>query len=254
MKDLRSSILSKRPQLEALQISELAPWLLVSSTVTCDVTLEETILDRLSEVPSEIAIEIAHTGLQTWDPSYVPAGLLRRAANWIDREPSLSAICSQVVENLHLIRAEARFDISHSEPRWRRKIFVSVPERDDAVGAVRLAESIIHEAMHLHLTDYEEVKPLVSEFAGKMRSPWKTEHRPYQGVMHGLFVFACLSQYFRNMLRVFEQDEAARNHCVRRVADIAAEIRSINIDELSIGLTGAGALLAKNWQRFGRIG
>src|SRR5882757_10086881 len=81
VKDLRSSILSKRPQLEALQISELAPWLLVSSTVTCDVTLEETILDRLSEVPSEIAIEIAHTGLQTWDPSYVPAGLLRRAAN-----------------------------------------------------------------------------------------------------------------------------------------------------------------------------
>lgn len=218
-------------------------------------TLEETILDCLSEAPVEIANDIACDGLRTWDLSCAPTVLLKQAATWIDREPSLSAICSRVVKDIHLLRAETGFDVSHSEPRWRRRIFVSVPERDDAVGAVRLAESIIHEAMHLHLTDFEEIEPVVSEFAGKIRSPWKTEHRPYQGVMHGLFVFACLGQYFRNTSKIFEKekDDAARNHCIGRVADIASEINSIDIDELSTGLTTAGGMLARNWHRFGRV-
>jgi HEXXH motif-containing protein len=116
---------------------------------------------------------------------------------------------------------------------------------------MRLAESIIHEAMHLHLTNFEEVEPLVCEFVSKMQSPWKVESRPYQGVLHGLFVFACLSQYFRNILRVIEKNEALKNHCAGRVADIAVEIGSINIDELSRGLTRRGALLAKSWQEVG---
>lgn len=241
--------------MEALQISDPAPWLLVASAVTCGATLEETILHRLSTVPAEIANDISSNGLRMWDISYVPTGLLRQAANWIDREPGLAAICSDLVKDLHLLRAEAGFDVSHSEPRWRRKIFVSIPERNDAVGALRLAESIIHEAMHLHLTDLEEVEPLVSKLAGKMRSPWKTEHRPYQGVMHGLFVFACLSQYFRDMSRFLEKekDQLASNHCKGRIADIAAEISSIDIDELSAGLTSAGILFAKSWQRFARV-
>jgi HEXXH motif-containing protein len=241
--------------LETLQISDHAPWLLLGPTITCEVTLEETILGRLSKPSAEIANEIACHGLRTWDTSCVPTDMLRQAATWIDRERTLSAICSRVVKDIHLLRADVGFDVSHSEPRWRRSIFVSVPERDDTVGAVRLAESIIHEAMHLHLTDFEEIEPLVFEFQGKMRSPWKTERRPYQGVMHGLFVFACLGQYFRNTSRIFEKekDDAARNHCIGRVADIASDINSIDINELSAGLTSAGAALVRSWHRFGRV-
>jgi hypothetical protein len=215
--------------------------------------LEETILDRLSQTPADVARAIVHAGLRVWDRSCVPTNLLKRAANFIDRESSLSAICSHVIEHIHLLQAEAGFDISHSEPRWRRRIFVSIPERDGSVGAMRLAEGIIHEAMHLNLTNVEVDEPLVCEFVGKMRSPWKVESRPYQGVLHGLFVFACLGRYFKNILRVIEKDDALKNHCARRVADIAAEIGSIDVDELCRGLTRRGALLAMSWQKVGRI-
>lgn len=166
----------------------------------------------------------------------------------------LSLVCSRVIGELHLLRAEPGYDVSHSEPRWRRKIFVSIPERYDEIGEVRLAESLIHEAMHLNLTDFEEVQPLVSDFVDKMKSPWKSDARPFQGVLHGLFVFACIGEYFTQVLQVLESNGLVNDHCKQRIEEIAAEIRSIDFGELNGGLTAKGASLARRWHDMGMGG
>jgi HEXXH motif-containing protein len=245
------STLLRRGLAQLSKVSKLVPWRFSARSVSCSPAFEKIILARVSIAPADIAREVEQHGLQLWDKSTIPNNLILKAANFIDREPSLAAVCSTVVEHLHVMKAEVGFDVSHSEPRWRRRIFVSLPERSDEIGAVRLAESIIHEAMHLHLTDYEDTEPLVLEFDQKLKSPWKTELRSYQGVMHGLFVFACLSCYFKGALENFQGDDSTRRHCYQRIIDIAAEIDTIDVSELSSGLSARGRWLVKNWRQIG---
>jgi HEXXH motif-containing protein len=157
----------------------------------------------------------------------------------------LAATCAQVVGDIHLLRAAPGYDVSHSEPRWRRRIFVSVPERADDLGALRLAESVVHEAMHLHLTNHEIAEPLVTEFRRRMRSPWRVEQRSYRGVLHGLFVFSCLENYFRAI--PIGNEEGIARHRQGRVDEIRAEIARLDLAQLCGGLTSTGAALARQW-------
>jgi 2OG-Fe(II) oxygenase superfamily len=224
-----------------------APWDLFAPDGAQSVPFELTIVDRLSKLPVELANVLASDGFQFWDYSNAPLDLIKNAARWIDRVPGVSSVCSRVIGELHLLRAEPGYDVSHSEPRWRRKIFVSIPERYDEIGEVRLAESLIHEAMHLQLTDFEAVEPLVSNYVVEMPSPWKSDARPFQGVLHGLFVFACISEYFTQILRALPSDGLINAHCKQRIMEIAAEVRSIDLGELSGGLTAKGVSLARRW-------
>jgi HEXXH motif-containing protein len=162
-------------------------------------------------------------------------------------EPSLAATSAQVVGDIHLLRAARGYDVSHSEPRWRRRIFVSVPERVDDIGALRLAESVVHEAMHLHLTNHEIAEPLVMEFRRRMKSPWRAEPRSYQGVLHGLFVFSCLETYYRGIASTVEKEEGIARHRQGRVDEIQAEVASLDLAQLRGGLTFRGAALARQW-------
>ena len=184
-----------------------------------------------------------------WGDAEVPAALVLQTAQWIGMEPSLAAISAEVVDDIHLLRASSGYDVSHSEPRWRRRIFVSVPERHDDVGALRLAESIVHEAMHLHLTNTEMVQLLVVEFHRRIKSPWRAELRSYQGVLHGLFVFTCLEVYFRRLAQKTVHPDAVARHCKKRVDEIRAEIESLDISRLCEGLTPLGAILAQQWHK-----
>jgi HEXXH motif-containing protein len=172
---------------------------------------------------------------------------LQQAARWIGLEPSLAATIVRVVDDIHLLRAASAYDVSHSEPRWRRRIFVSVPERSDELGELRLAESVVHEAMHLHLTNSEAAEPLVTEFRRTMKSPWRAEPRSYQGVLHGLFVFTCLETYFCGISSIIGNRGAAALHLKKRLDEIRGEVAGLNIRELSGGLTSAGVDLAWKW-------
>lgn len=195
--------------------------------------------------PAGVLCHVEHQGLACiTDPSndQIVFGV---AESLIELVPGMASAVRGWVGQIHLLRAEPEYDTSHSEPIWRTRIFVSVPERSDQVGALRLAESVIHEALHLQLTGYEAIEPMVADGKLAMASPWRSEKRPLQGVFHGLYVFSCLSTFFSRIGGRLDVD--GRRHVGVRLGEIREEIAAINFDELTFGLTPVGKGLASRW-------
>ena len=65
----------------------------------------------------------------------------------------------------------------------------------------RLAENIMHEALHLQLTLVESEEPLVIRGSGEtpIYSPWKNECRTMRGVMHAIYVFGNLRCFWKHV-------------------------------------------------------
>ena len=167
----------------------------------------------------------------------------------IETFDSLAYIVARWALHVHLIEAAPGYDVSHSEPQWPTRIFVSIPDRHDAIGSMRLAESVIHEALHLQLTAVEAHTPLVAMPGNHLSSPWREELRPVGGVLHGLYVFSCLSAFFANFAA--SSEGAMRAHTLQRANEISDEISSIDLDRLLAGLTPDGADLVRAiWARY----
>jgi HEXXH motif-containing protein len=207
------------------------------------------LLECSCAAPEDVQRHVSKQGLELLELSEIQADLLHRTEELIELIPSLSLLVASLVNEVHFLRADPGYDVSHSEPHWRSRIFVSLPDRLDDVGALRLAESVVHETMHLNLSLFEISQTIVADWQGVMSSPWRNEARPYQGVAHGLFVFACLRKFFEEI----RHRKAGRGayHIQRRIADIRAEITSIDLKELSQGLTTLGKILAGSWHAVG---
>ena len=117
-------------------------------------------------------------------------------------EPIQSFI-SKIVKSVQLIKAEySDTDTSYSHPEIPFSIFFSVCDETSIVSDLRVAESILHEAMHLKLTLIENIVPLIIPNArGVYFSPWRDEPRPARGVLHGLFVFKALLDFFEHIIK-----------------------------------------------------
>ncbi len=202
-------------------------------------------LGRVKPIPAAIASELASRELIGIVPSSASIQLLKGALELVDHLPDLASILYTTVSDIHLLSAQAGYDISHSEPRWRRSIFVSLPDRTGEIGALRMAESVVHEAMHLHLTNREQLTQFVAAGHGEVRSPWRDEPRPFQGVLHGLYVFSCLSWFFNELLVHNFLGITGRTHAARRLSDISLDVQSIDLNTFLGGLTEAGAKLAR---------
>jgi hypothetical protein len=102
----------------------------------------------------------------------------------------LRSVCN-LVRVLHLIDPQNdEVDISFSEPSLPFSAFVSIPGPAADFLELRLAEAILHEAMHLQLTLVEKVVPLLSASpAATFFSPWRNEYRSSHGLLHALYVF-----------------------------------------------------------------
>ena len=154
-----------------------------------------------------------------------------------------------LVRNIHPLAAEPGYDVSHSQPRWREAIFVSCPERGDDIGAIRLAESVVHEAMHLHLTNEEERAPLVAVSRSMAHSPWRDTERPVRGVMHGLFVFTCIHRFLRTVAVATPLADGVRRYVGERIRTITEEVEQVDLGELSCSLTPRGRASVASWSR-----
>lgn len=196
---------------------------------------------RVVPAPPDVAAHIQAGGLELANIKDADSGLFAKAAEAIARAPSLAAIIATRVAAVHLLQAEPRYDVSHSEPRWRDRIFVSVPERGDEVAALRLTEGIIHETLHLHLTELEFITPLVCNQTGSLASPWRPEPRSFGGVLHGTFVFVCLKAYFGTV--TVPSGSVAGGHLDQRRTEIAEELSQVDLATLAAGLTEPGAEL-----------
>jgi HEXXH motif-containing protein len=71
-------------------------------------------------------------------------------------------------------------------------IFVSLPLAGARHGALRLAEAVLHETMHLQLSLIERIAPAIRSNDAQLYSPWLQTMRPVQSILHGLYVFAVI--------------------------------------------------------------
>lgn len=126
---------------------------------------------------------------------------LQEALDILAEIPTVYETVSYLTASLHLIKPEDDvFDISFSLPDIPFSIFVSVPSKRMDNDALRVAEAILHEAMHLQLTFIELCVPLVIETDEKYFSPWKNEYRHPRGVLHAVYVFCVIEQFFELLM------------------------------------------------------
>ena len=199
------------------------------------------ILDRLSRASQAVASELEQRGLPLLRAEQVGQRrpTLVQATALIASVPSLEAVARCRVGAVFILDAPADYDISHSEPKWPDWIFVSVPEAGGSVAALRAAENIVHEAMHLHLTALEANQPLVADRDAKLFSPWKGEPRDAQGILHGLYVFECIAEFFRRLDATFTDCEG-RSYVRRRLTQIETEMGQVDLYALESILTSSG--------------
>lgn len=117
-------------------------------------------------------------------------------------EPAYDSI-TDLVRSIHILKQpDAEIDVSYSHPQIPFSIFVSVCADDSTISNLRVVESILHEAMHLKLTLIENIVPLIKQDSCLLSySPWRDEHRPTRGVLHGMFVFKVIKDFYEFLYR-----------------------------------------------------
>lgn len=203
--------------------------------------------DLLRPVPPDILFALKSEGLQA-APTDGLATRLGAVDQLLARVPDLSRIVSRSVGAIHALVAVAGYDVSHSQPKWRDRVFVSFPERQDAIGELRLAESVVHEAMHLHLTNEEARVAFVARPTDELYSPWMDTIRSVPGVLHGLFTFSCIAAF---LLRLAQDGSFADDACrylAGRLAEIRQEILEVESAALEDALTPHGVGQTRLWK------
>jgi HEXXH motif-containing protein len=168
-------------------------------------------------------------------------GYLKGAINVLKLVPSLLTTVAVLVRAIHVIDpGDDDYDISFSEPHIPFSIFVSVPRGSDITNPLRVAEAIVHEAMHLQLTLIERVTPLVVESDSKYLSPWRQELRMAGGVLHGLYVFKVIDAYLTKLLACESLVEGSIDYMRDRREQIARQVGEIKPFQESPDLTSLG--------------
>ena len=202
-------------------------------------------LDRTKEpLTLELAVELSARGLYIRRRDKLADLAIQRAGTVIHRVPSLERVVLECVRELIVLHPpDDRHDISHSEPRWPNLIFVSLPPATP-VGDIRLAEAIVHEAMHLNLSLFERRIQLIGGDC-QLFSPWRRGPRPAAGVLHGVYVFASLLRFFEYLQPQKGLSVEQSDHLMRRCASILEECSQISRNELWNSLTGDGQAIAQ---------
>jgi HEXXH motif-containing protein len=159
-------------------------------------------------------------------------------------KPAYTCIIN-LVRTIQVLRNDdPEVDLSYSHPKIPFSIFVSVCEDDLEISNLRVAESVLHEAMHLKLTLIEEIFPLVKkDLSERVYSPWKKEERPILGVLHGLFVFKTINEFYRCIINDFKRNDV-KNFINKRLEETYLEISSLSNFHKNSALSEIGRSLA----------
>src|SRR5262249_23561992 len=147
----------------------------------------------VERLPRPVQRHFPHTRFEN-DGLPNAVGPLRDAVALLALLPGVGDLVASLVKVVHILRADAGYDISHSDPALPFTVFLSVPAADEPARIPRLAESLLHESLHLQLTLLEAAVVLVSAAAEEGYSPWQRRLRPLGGLLHGLYVFAGISE------------------------------------------------------------
>ena len=177
-------------------------------------------------LPPNIAQQVAGRDVRFLDAHGVEepvAHQLEEAISFLNLVPTIWPTVSTLVRSLHIIDpVEDEVDVSFSDPTIPFSIFVSVPRVWSEVAALRVAEAILHETMHLQLTLIEWVVPLVVPQRVMYYSPWRDEQRDSEGILQALYVFVVI----RSFLGLFpvRRSNTVNDHVADRLAQIDCQI------------------------------
>lgn len=170
------------------------------------------------------------------------------ALDFVGAVPSLVGCVGLLVRVIGVLKSPGfDEDVSYSHPAVPFTVFVSVCNERSTEASARVAESVLHEAMHLRLSLIQKaVELLVPEkrSARQCFSPWRKERRPAEGVLHGLFVFRAILEFFR-ILSSRSSDTQIIDYSARRIRDISAELAQVRDFHESPALTYTGSSLAR---------
>lgn len=153
---------------------------------------------------------------------------IEEAINVLKHTPSLYTTVATLVRTIHVLDPrDDEYDVSFSEPHIPFSIFTSIPRRSSINSPLRLAEAIVHEAMHLQLTLIEQIAPLVVESGLKYLSPWRREFRASGGVLHALYVFRVIDAFLMKLPNCAPLVEGNLDHVRDRRDQIARQVGEI---------------------------
>lgn len=174
---------------------------------------------------------------------------LNSAIEIISQVPEAVAVASSMLSTLHFLKPECpEYDVSYSAPNLPFSIFVGASLVEQRNGDLRLAESILHECMHLQLTLIETHVLLVETDELLHHSPWKRALRPTRGVMHGLYVFRIIQEFFRALQSSGGLSDLGREHITDRLSQIDAEVKEMGDLSSSTDLTRIGRTFVERMQ------
>src|SRR5260370_25255113 len=201
------------------------------------------LVDADEFITRELLREMAGIGLKIEVRDASSDAALVRASALLRIVPSLERVVLASVRSIvRLSSNDDQIDISHSEPRWPRVVFVSFPLTSD-IGDLRLLEGIVHEAMHIDLAN---VPSLVHEEHEEelVYSPWRSISRPASGVLHGAYVFVCLLRFYELLIASRTPSQQHSLYIRKREAEISAEFAKVPRRELAGGLNNYGRAIS----------
>lgn len=167
---------------------------------------------------------------------------LIEALNILKKVPTLFMTVAALVRSIHVIKPEDDdYDVSFSDPYIPFSIFISVPQELNLTNALRVAEAIVHESMHLQLTLIEQIVPLMLLNNRQYFSPWRGEYRPTQGILHALYVFRVIDEFLKRLLLLPSYHGREEHKIYTRRNEIAEEISRINSFQYCPDLTPLGS-------------
>ena len=166
---------------------------------------------------------------------------LQDAIDLLVQAPTLQKTVATLMRACHILKPEdGDYDVSHSDPRVPFSVFVSVPQKPGSTDTLRVAESLVHEAMHLQLTLIERLHPLVHASNQTYFSPWKGTQRSPKGILHALYVFRVLDRFFERLLALPGWPAASVAHMRARRHEITLQVNTVETFKSCPALTAVG--------------
>ena len=197
-------------------------------------------------LPPDIAQQVAGHDVRFVDAHRVEgtvAHQLEEALSLLDLVPTVLPTVCTLVRSLHIIDPSGDdTDVSFSDPALPFSAFVSVPRMWSEVAALRVAEAVLHEAMHLQLTLVERVVPLVQPQRSTYYSPWRDEQRSAEGILQALYTFSVIRS-FMSVISPRLRPNSVSDYVASRIAQIGCQIEQAQDFRESDELTSDGAAL-----------
>lgn len=172
---------------------------------------------------------------------------LQAAWHLLASVPTVQAGMRALIKTIQVLRSpDPDIDISYSHPTVPFSVFVTVGEDCSVISSLRVAESLLHEAMHLKLTLIEQEVILVQPNSQSLfYSPWRDELRPVRGVLHGIFVFVAVREFYQQIRQHVGASPAA-TFVTDRIESITQELELVCDFSEAPDLTDVGKVLARS--------